>query len=73
MTRKLKKLFSEKKLSLRERECIPIICDGDGILWVPSFPLRDGMTAEKGEEAVHLFCFKESDFEKTFKNFYKTT
>ena len=73
MTRKLKKLFSEKKLSERERECIPVVCDGDGILWVPSFPLRDGMTAEKGEEAVHLFCFKESDFEKTFKNFYKTT
>ena len=40
MTHKLKKLFCDKKISPREREQIPIFCDGDGIIWVPGFSVR---------------------------------
>ena len=42
MTRKLKKIFNDKNIPLKERSEIPIICDGRGILWVPGFPIRDG-------------------------------
>lgn len=42
MTRKLKKLFNEKKIPEAERLRIPIVCDGRGILWVPGFKVRDG-------------------------------
>lgn len=42
ITRKLKKIFNDKRIPPHERPKIPIICDGDGILWVPGFPVRDG-------------------------------
>lgn len=64
MTRKLKKLFFERKLPISERDRIPVICDEDGILWIPSFPLRDGMSAAGTDEKAYLFCFKEEAFEK---------
>lgn len=43
MTRKLKKLFNDRKIPLSERENIPIFCDLSGIIWVPGFPVRDGL------------------------------
>jgi len=63
MTRKVKKLFSEKKYTASKRERMPIICDDDGILWIPGFPVRDGVAADKGDDAVFLFCYREDDFE----------
>jgi len=42
MTRKLKKLFNDKSISPEKRPLIPVICDGEGILWVPGFSVRDG-------------------------------
>ncbi len=41
MTRKVKKLFNDRKIPKAEREKTPIICDGSGILWLPGFPHRD--------------------------------
>jgi tRNA(Ile)-lysidine synthase len=41
MTRKLKKLFNDKKIPVSIRSKIPIICDDKGILWVPGFGVRD--------------------------------
>ena len=40
MTHKLKKLFNDVKLSQKQRQTIPVICDSDGILWVPGFSVR---------------------------------
>ena len=41
MTRKLKKLFCDSKLSPEQRRRLPVICDGEGILWVPGYGVRD--------------------------------
>ena len=41
VTHKLKKLFSDAHISTVEREHIPILCDSEGILWVPHFGVRD--------------------------------
>ncbi len=43
MTRKLKKLFNDRKISLSKRKNIPIFCDAEGIIWVPGFKVRDGL------------------------------
>ena len=42
MTRKLKKLFNDKKIPIEKRCRIPVICDDLGILWVKGFATRDG-------------------------------
>ena len=39
MTRKLKKLLCGKTLLEKSR---PLVCDKDGILWFPGYPVRDG-------------------------------
>ena len=40
-TRKLKKLFNDKKIPPSKRVRIPVFCDKSGIFWVPGFGLRD--------------------------------
>ncbi len=42
ITHRLKKIFNDKKISIKKRAEIPIICDESGILFVPGFPVRDG-------------------------------
>lgn len=46
--RKIKKLFNEKKLPEDRRRTVPVICDDDGILWIPGICIRDGAKATKG-------------------------
>jgi len=41
MTRKLKKLYNDRKLPISLRETLPIFCDGEGIVWVPGFLCAD--------------------------------
>ena len=41
MTRRLKKLFNDRKIPLEKRNNIPVFCDQSGILWVPGFGVRD--------------------------------
>ena len=59
MTRKLKKLLSEKKIPPSERDSYPIVCDEDGIVWVPGFPVRDGMKCSCGKK-VFLCCYEKT-------------
>jgi tRNA(Ile)-lysidine synthase len=40
--KKLKEIFSEKKVSRWMRKIIPVFVDGEGILWVPNLAIRDG-------------------------------
>ena len=42
MTRKVKKLLIDQKLTAEEKACLPILCDESGIVWIPGFPPRDG-------------------------------
>ena len=43
MHKKVKKLFCEKKIPLPLRDRLPILCDDDGIVWIPLVALRDGV------------------------------
>lgn len=55
VTHKLKKLFSDAKIPISERERIPIVCDEGGILWVPYFGVRED--GGKKEERDLTFCY----------------
>ena len=59
MTRKLKKLLSERKIPPSERDSFPVVCDGDGIVWVPGFPLRDELSGTS-DAKVYLCCYERS-------------
>lgn len=50
MHKKIKKLMCDRKLPLPLRNRLPLLEDGQGILWVPSIALRDG--AADGKEAL---------------------
>lgn len=43
MTRKLKKLLCGRSMAEKNR---PVICDKDGVLWLPGFPVADGKSGE---------------------------
>ena len=43
MTRKLKKLLCGHSLAEKNR---PVICDKDGVIWLPGFPVADGKAGE---------------------------
>ena len=46
MTRRLKKLYNDHKLSRDERERLPVFCDSEGIVWVPGFAVADRARAD---------------------------
>jgi tRNA(Ile)-lysidine synthetase-like protein len=58
MTRKLKKLYNDRKWSHKKRRETPILCDGDGIVWVPEFPSADRM---KGQGDVEITYYYNGD------------
>ena len=43
MTRRLKKLLCGKSLAEKKR---PVLCDGDGVIWLPGFPVADGKAGD---------------------------
>ena len=43
MMRKLKKLLCGRSLAEKNR---PVICDKDGVIWLPGFPVADGKSGE---------------------------
>ena len=47
--RRLKKLLCDAGVPLRRRDRLPVVCDGDGVVWVPGFPARDGAAAKDGK------------------------
>lgn len=57
-THKLKKLFTDAKLTEREKRLTPVLCDDDGIFWVAGFGTRDGAAAFEGER-IYLLCRKK--------------
>ena len=41
MHKSVKKLMCDKKIPISKRNSIPIVCDGEGILWIPGVAVRD--------------------------------
>jgi len=57
MSRKVKKLFSDRKMSERERRFCPIITDDFGIVWIPGFPPRDGVESKSDcDDVITVTC-----------------
>lgn len=56
MRRKLKKLLCDKKIP--ERETLPVICDNDGVLFVPGIGLRDNAAASDPNHGVRITVWR---------------
>lgn len=59
MTRRLKKLYNDKDWSLKKRAETPVFCDGEGIVWVPGFPVADRV--KTGEKYVNIIYYYNGD------------
>ncbi len=58
MTRRIKKMMIDRKLTAEEKRLLPLLCDDCGILWMPYGSLRDGADeCSAGENCVHFHCF----------------
>lgn len=65
MTRKVKKLMVDKKLTADEKSLLPLLCDDSGIVWMPYYPVRDSVSVHnKGENILHLYFIDKSLTEK---------
>jgi tRNA(Ile)-lysidine synthase len=51
VNRTVKKLLCDSGLTVAQRDALPIICDGAGILWIPGFPPR-GCGKKSGDGAA---------------------
>ena len=54
MHRELRKLMNEKKIDPELRDSWPVICDGEGILYVPRIGLRDGAVGSPSSEYIEI-------------------
>ena len=54
MTRKVKRLFCDRKIPQYERDILPIVFDDDGIVWIPGFPVRDDLKPTDNVGLCHL-------------------
>ena len=60
MTRRVKTLFSDRKLPRETRASLPFFEDEGGIVWIPGFPPRDGMSYDGTGRRLTLICqFKD--------------
>lgn len=54
MHKSVKKLLCDKKIPLEARARLPMICDDDGILLIPTVAVRDGCKARDSEHALAI-------------------
>lgn len=59
MTKSVKKLLWELPLSAEDKLNYPLICDGEGIVFLPGFKVRDGEKYKKGKEYSVNVYFKK--------------
>ena len=72
MHKDVRRLMSEKKLPLAWRDRLPVLCDGQGVLAVPTVAVRDGVSKKNLQEGVTevRICFlseRANDFIKNRK------
>ncbi len=58
MHKELRKLMNEKKIPPELRDSLPVICDGEGILWVPYVGARDGVCKNLKDTARVVLSFE---------------
>ena len=45
--------MNEKKVPIELRDELPVLCDGEGIIWAPYVGTRDGIVGKNGK----VICF----------------
>lgn len=61
ITHKLKKVFNDRNIPPYQRDRIPILCDNEGILWIPGLSLRDGVNGKGSNESIRIsFCYAQA-------------
>ena len=55
MHKSVKKLMCDKKLPADIRDAFPIICDKEGIVWIPNVAIRDKAKKQNGDLSVTLY------------------
>ena len=66
---KLKKIFNDRKVPLHARQRIPILCDSEGIIWVPGFSVRDGASGVSATNRMYITLFYNENGDGTFDSF----
>ena len=58
ISKDVRKLMSEHKIPLKDRDRLPVVCDDEGILWIPGIALRDGTEQKGNTKTITLSVFK---------------
>lgn len=61
MHKSVKKLMCDKKIPADKRSELPVLCDSDGIVWIPSTAIRDKAKKTNGEITVTLYTDKNKE------------
>ena len=57
ITRRVKKLFSERKLPIPYRDTIPIIESKEKVVWIPGFPVSDLFSLKNNENSQQIAIY----------------
>ena len=55
MTKKLKRIFSDRHIPSHKRDLLPVICDGLGVLAIPGIVARDGAYSKHGDLIINVY------------------
>lgn len=58
MTKSLKKLYNSRKLGVRQRNLLPLICDSEGIVWIPGFAPCDRVKSGREDKDILYIGYK---------------
>lgn len=61
MTRKVKKLFCDAKMTMNARRLCPLLCDEKGIVWIPGFGVRDTVDRQQENQYYAYYATQEDD------------
>ncbi len=59
-TKKIKKFFIDLKIPAIERDEIPLLCDGSGIIWVVGYRLSERVKVDEKTRCVGIFKWSDS-------------
>ncbi|MCR5303535.1 MAG: tRNA lysidine(34) synthetase TilS [Lachnospiraceae bacterium] len=57
----IKKLFIDKKIPRDSRDSIPLLCDGDEVLWIPGIMVSERYKAEPGAANARKFTWPQEE------------
>lgn len=61
MTKKVKKMLNEAKIPLQKRDILPLICDQEGIIWIPGFPVRDDAKPDDTDLKAYIYFLTQEN------------